>query len=95
MPGWIVMTKNGNRVKLLKSKLNQTFSNCAHLLPSVYIFAIGYSVHISHLLMVLGPGPLDVLPCSPSCSESSLVWQLFNLASKYLSLFCLNLATGS
>ena len=64
VPGWIVVTKNGNRVKLLEPKLNQTLSNCAHL------------------IVVLGPSPLDIFPFSPSCSESCLIWQLFNLPSE-------------
>ena len=32
--------------------------------------------------MILGPTPLDILPSSPSSSESCLVWQLFNLCVK-------------
>ena len=32
MPGWIVVPKDGHCVKLLQSKLNQTLSNCSHLM---------------------------------------------------------------
>ena len=87
VPGWIVVTKNGHRVKLLEPKLNQTLSNCAHLLLNVnvcigVVIVIGFCVHMTHLIVVLGPSPLDILPPSPSCSQSCLVWQLFNLLSK-------------
>ena len=72
------MTKNGNRVKLLEPKLNQTLSNCAHLLLNDNIFVLLFA----HLIVVLGPSPLDIFPFSPSCSESCLIWQLFNLPSE-------------
>ena len=42
--------------------------------------AINYYYYMTNLLMVLCKSPLDVLPCSPSRSESRLVWQLFNLS---------------
>ena len=43
-----------------------------------------FFVNIPHLLVVLGPGPLYVLSCSPSCSQCCLVWQLFHLVAKQL-----------
>ena len=80
MPRWIVVTKNGDRVKLLESKLNQTLSNCAHLLLNDNILVL--LLLFAHLIVVLGPSPLDIFPFSPSCSESCLIWQLFNLPSE-------------
>ena len=37
MPGRVIVPKNGNSVKWLKTKLNQTLSNCAHLYGYVLI----------------------------------------------------------
>ena len=37
MPGRVIVPKNGDSVKWLKTKLNQTLSNCAHLYGLVLI----------------------------------------------------------
>ena len=73
--------------------------NNAHLMVlgfETLMYCIGCTVHITvqillmfflnipHLLVVLSPGPLYVLSCSPSCSQCSLVWQLFPLVANHL-----------
>ena len=59
---------------------------CCTVYIYVCIVYICIGVHnmllLTHLIMVLGPSPLDFLPWSPPCPESCFVWQLFNLLSK-------------